>query len=111
MKPLRISDLTHAEAIGRGHGRTPAVQLLIDERDKLLVEAARFFLGVSDREVARQLRIKLLRFQNGSWRREQADLTCPAKHAGKLTAVLWSLLKVRDFVPSERLIRLVLSRR
>ena len=43
MKSVRDTDLTLAVSIdGRSHGRTPAVRLVLDERDKLLVEAARF---------------------------------------------------------------------
>ena len=107
MKPVRQASLADAVPLdGRGHGRTPAVRLLIDERDKLLVEAARFFPGVSDREIARQLRIALLRYRECRWQRERADLTCP--HEGTITALLWMILKTRDVVPSDRLIRLVL---
>jgi len=32
------------------------------------------------------------------------------RHAGRLDAVLWMLLKVRQAIPSERLIQLELSR-
>jgi hypothetical protein len=64
MKPLRHPLVPD----GRGH-RTPQTLLLLDERDKLLIEAARFYPGASDREVGRLLRIALLRYQNGRWRR------------------------------------------
>ena len=34
---------------GRGHGRTPAVRLILDERGRLLIEAAsRYCIGMSD---------------------------------------------------------------
>ena len=93
----------------RGH-RTPQTLLLIDERDALLTEAARFYPGASDREIARLLRTALLRYQRGAWRRERTEALCPPRNAGKLTAVLWMILKVRDAIPSERLVRAVLSR-
>ena len=89
---------------GRGR-RTPQTMLLLDERRALLVEAARFYPGLSQRETARRLRIALQRYQLGRWRRTRADLTCPKDHAGKLTGVLWMLLRVRDHVPSEMTIR------
>jgi hypothetical protein len=43
----------------RSHGRTPQTQLLIDERNKLLVEASRYYPDCSDREVARRLHTAL----------------------------------------------------
>ena len=90
--------------------RTPRTLLAIDERDRYLIEAARHFSGASDREIARRLRIALLRYREGAWRRTRGEAICPPRHAGRLEATLWSILKVRDHVPSERLIRAVLSR-
>ena len=65
--------------------------------------------GLSDRECARRLRTALLRYREGAWRRTRSEALCPPHHAGKLTAVLWMVLKVADRVPSERLIRAVLA--
>ena len=113
MKPIRHASLADAVPLERGRGeRTPQTLLLIDERDKLLIVAARFFgAGLSDREVARQLRHALSTYRDGRWRRDRSELRCPPHHVGKLTEVLWMVLKTRDVLPSERLIRLVLSRR
>ena len=50
------------------------------ERDALLVEAARFYPGASDREIARRLRIALLpllNYQTGRWPRTRVELRCP----------------------------------
>jgi hypothetical protein len=102
--------MSRHERFGGVGQRSPSTLLRIDERDALLRQAARFYPGCSDREVARRLRVALLTYQTGRWRRTRADLTCPKEHAGKLAGVLWAILKVRDFVPSERLIRAVLSR-
>ena len=93
---------------GRGR-RTPATLLVLDERDKLLIEAAKFFPGASDREVARRLRIALSSYCGGRWQRDRSKATCPAQHAGKLTATLWMILKVRDHIPSEMTIRRALG--
>jgi hypothetical protein len=95
---------------GRGR-RTPATLLQLDERRRYLIEAAQFFPGSSDREIARRLRIALLRYREGAWRRTRAEALCPPRHAGRLDATLWCLLRVRDAIPSERTIRAVLSQR
>jgi hypothetical protein len=111
MKPVRHASLADAVPFQRGAGhRTPATLLLIDERDRYLIEAAdRFCIGMKDRPAAHHIRTALLRYQTCAWRRDRADLTCPARHAGSLTAVLWMLLKVRDAIPSEPTIRRVLG--
>jgi hypothetical protein len=79
--------------------------LLLDERGRFLVEAARFYPGCSDREIARRLHVALSRYRDGRWRRDRSELTCPSQHAGKLTAVLWMLLKTHDHTPSQATIR------
>ena len=48
--------------------RTPATLLQPDERDRYLIEAACHFPGLSDREVGRRLRSRLLIYQQGAWR-------------------------------------------
>jgi hypothetical protein len=104
MKPLQHPLLPD----GRGHGRTPATLLLIDERDRYLIEAAKFFPGASDREIARRLRTALLRYQTGKWRRTSSEPRCP-HDAERLDAVLWSILRVKAHTPSETTIRRVLG--
>ena len=113
MKPLRHALLADAVPLERGPGeRTPQTLLLIDERDELVRAAARFFgAGLSDRELARRLRHVLSVYREGRWRRDRSEPTCPTRHRGRLDEVLWMILKTRDAVPSERLLRLVLSRR
>lgn len=108
MKTVRAIDMTHATPIdGRGR-RTNELLMRLDERDRYLIEAARFYPGLSHREVARQVRIAVLRYKTGRWRRTGSELRCP--HDGeRLDALLWCLLRVRDRVPSERLIRSVLA--
>jgi hypothetical protein len=72
---------------------------------RLLREAARLYCaGMSDREAARYLRTALLRYQQGA-----IEATRLARHASKLTALLWMVLKVRDHVPSEMTIRRALA--
>jgi hypothetical protein len=93
---------------GRGH-RSPNTLLLLDERDRYLRTAARFYPGCSDREIARLLRAVLVTFRNGRWRRDRVETTCPLQHRGKLQQVLWLILKTRDAIPSERTIRRALS--
>jgi hypothetical protein len=94
---------------GRGH-RSNEFLLRQDERDKLLIEIARrFYSGLSHRQVAHLLRRRWLLYQQGPWRRTYAELKCP-HDPERLDAALWCLLRIRDSLPSERLIRSVLSR-
>ncbi|MCD9821624.1 hypothetical protein [Bradyrhizobium japonicum] len=104
MKPIR-----HSLVPDRSHGRTPAVQLLIDETNALIREAARFYPGCGDREIARRLRSALSMYSCGRWRRDQACEVCPMQHRGKLLQIMWLILKVRDRVPSEPAIRRALG--
>jgi hypothetical protein len=105
MKPLRHPLVPD----GRGH-RSPQTLLLIDERDGLLREAARFYPGASDREAARLIRAALSRYRDGRWRRDRSEATCPVQHRDKLVQTMWRVLKVRDAIPSDRTIRAVLAR-
>jgi hypothetical protein len=98
----------------RGH-RTRATLLLLSERNTLLVEAKRlFYPGCSDSEAARQLHAALSIYRNGRWRRDRVEATieptCPPRYRGTIREWLWLILRSRDHVPSERLIRLVLGR-
>jgi hypothetical protein len=106
MKPLRHPLFSIDR---RGHGRTPQTQLLIDERAKLLIVAARFYPGLSRREIARKLCAALSIYRGGRWRRDYAEATCPVQHQGKLTATLWAILKTRDALVAERTLRRVLA--
>lgn len=82
-----------------------------DERDRYLREAAdRFYIGMSDRQAAAFLRAKLMRYREGSWRRDASENLCPVRHGGTITELLWSILKVRDAIPGDRLVRDVLAR-
>ena len=110
MKPLHATDIAHAAAIdGHNHGRTRAVELLISERNALIRDAARFYPGCRDREVARQLLISLARYRNGRWRRDGIREVCPPQHKGKLLQVLWLILKTIDAIPSDRTVRAALA--
>jgi hypothetical protein len=105
-RPLAFADAVPVDGRGR---RTNHTLLLIKARDALLIEAAKFYPGMSNREIARRLRIALSTYRAGRWRRDRAEALCPMQHKGKLTAVLWMVLKVRDHVPSEMTIRRALG--
>jgi hypothetical protein len=94
---------------GRGHGRTPAERLSLNERDRYLREASKFFPGASGHEVARLLRIALLRYRAGAWRRDCSEALCPLRYRGTLKQALWCVLKSRDATPAERTIRRILA--
>ena len=66
--------------------------------------ARRFYPGVSHREVAHLLRRTWLLYQQGPWRRTSSELK-PPHGAGTLDAALWTLCWIRDYVPSEMVIR------
>ena len=100
--------LRHPLVAGPGQ-RSPSTLLMLDERDRYVIEAAAHFQGLSDREIARRLRTAMLRYRDGPWRRDRSELTCPPQHAGKLAGVLWMLLRVRDHVPSDMTIRRALG--
>jgi hypothetical protein len=94
------------------HGRTPNVQLAIDERSRWLREAAeRHFTGASHHEQARRLHRALANYATSAWLREGSLSLCPPRHKGRLTEYCWMILKSRDHVPSERNIRRILRGR
>jgi hypothetical protein len=94
----------------RGH-RRPETLAAIDERDRLMGEAvARFMPGESSRGAARRLHEALERFSAGAWRRERGASSCPPRHAGRIEAVLWEILRARDHVPSVGTIRAAIGR-
>ena len=103
--------MKHVPVDGRGHGRTPAVQLLIDERATLLREAARrHCIGMSGRARAKYLHDALSRYSEGRFRRSRLETTCPSAHRGRLDEMLWLLLKTTSGrVPSIPTIRRVLG--
>jgi hypothetical protein len=110
MKSVHTIELTHAAPIdGRGHGRTRAVELLISERNALIRDAAKFYPGFKDREIARQLLIALTRYRNSRWQRDRIEATCPPQHKGKLVQVLWLILKTIDAIPGDRTVRAALA--
>jgi hypothetical protein len=76
--------IRHSELRGR---RTPATLLLISERNKLLLEAAKFYAGASDREIARQLRIALLRYREGRFRLYREDVSDPTPRTPRRAAL------------------------
>lgn len=95
---------------GRGH-RSPADVLARAVRDHLLRTAAdRFCAGMSDRAAAAYLHTKLSRYRAGAFRRDRHEGRCPARHLGTVTELLWLVLKVRDAVAGDRIIRMALAR-
>lgn len=84
--------------------------LRIDERNRYLIQAAQqFYPGLSHREVARQLFVRLSRFREGSWRRYRTDALCPVRLVGRLDGALWCVLRCHDAIPAERTIRRALA--
>ena len=110
MKPVRPSIFDGAVAVdGRGR-RSNETYLRLDERDRYLVEAAKFYPGCGDREVARRLRSALLTYRSCAWQRDYAEDLCPVRYAGTVKAALWKTLKAVDAIPGDRTIRAALAR-
>jgi hypothetical protein len=108
MKQHRPSIFADAFPVGAGHP-TPAEMLSRDERDRYLIAAAdRYCIGMSDNAAADYLVVRLARYAETAWRKEYAEALCPARHRGIITELFWMILKSRDRVPSERLVREVL---
>lgn len=110
MKPVRPSTLAGAFPVGRGHP-TPAEMLSRDERDRYLIAAAdRFYIGVSDNSAAADLVTKLSLYRATAWQRDRDcdEALCPHRHRGAIREFFWMILKSRDRLPGERLVREVL---
>ena len=87
-----------------------ANMLARDERDHFLRAAAdRYCVGMSDRAAAAMLYTKLRRYREGAWRRDRAEALCPARHRGTINELMWCVLRVRNRLVGERLIRAVLA--
>jgi hypothetical protein len=109
MKPQRPSIFADAVVDGRGH-RSNETLLRLDERDRYLIEAARFFPACSDRETARQLLTALKTYSAGRWRRDAVLALCPPQYAGTYRRLFWAILKLHDHVPCDRAVRTALAR-
>jgi hypothetical protein len=46
-------------------------------------------------------RTKLSLYRSGAWQRDRSEALPPPRLAGRIDALLWGVLKVRDHVPSE----------
>jgi hypothetical protein len=90
--------------------RLADTMLALGERDRWLAEAAsRFLPDQSSRSAARILRTRLLRYQQGAWRRERTAETVPPRRRDRLDGHFWMILRARDHVPSERTIRAAIN--
>jgi hypothetical protein len=101
---LMLRTITH-EAPER-RGRRPETIAALDERDRLLSEcAARFMPDQSARAAAHRLHLALSNYQLGPWRRERTSSAPPAHRCDRLDGFCWRILRARDHLPSERVIR------
>ncbi|MET4179477.1 hypothetical protein ABIB94_001569 [Bradyrhizobium sp. JR7.2] len=110
MKPVRPSTFLGAFPVGRGHP-TPAEMLSRDERDRYLIAAAdRYCVGLSDNAAADFLLAKLSLYRETAWQRNRDcdEALCPRQHRNTIREFFWMILKARDRLPGERLVREVL---
>ena len=110
MRPHRASAFADATPVdGRGR-RSPGDVLARAVRDHLLrIAADRFCAGMSDRAAAKHLHTKLSRYRAGAWRRDRSEALCPARHRGTVNELMWLVLKIRDAIPGDRMIRAALA--
>ena len=110
MKQVRATDVANAVP-DDGRGRRPPADVLARAiRDHLLRTAAdRFCAGMKRRPAAAKLRTKLIRYREAAWQRDRVEVRCPDRHRGSVTELLWTILKIRDAVPSDRTIRAALA--
>ncbi|MGY4294230.1 hypothetical protein ACVWXN_002325 [Bradyrhizobium sp. i1.4.4] len=110
MKPVRPSTFAGAFPVGRGHP-TPAEMLSRDERDRYLIAAAdKYCARLSDNAAAELLVAKLSLYRVTAWQRDRDcdEVLCPLRHRNTIREFFWMILKARDRLPGERLVREVL---
>jgi hypothetical protein len=111
MKQVRPSTFSDAMPLDLRGRRLPMTLLRLDVRDAFLRLAADIHCtGLSGRQAAMLLHVRLGRYREGAWRRDQILDAVPPRLAGRIDGLMWCVLKCRDHVPSVRLIRLVLAR-
>jgi L-asparaginase II len=71
--------------------------------------AGRFFAGQPQAVQADAIHTALERYAASAWARERALDACPDRHAGTVAACCWTVLRLRDSVPSSRHIRRILA--
>lgn len=105
------ADAAAALGLKRSPGqRTWRTCAVLAERDRLLRVAAARLAGLSITEQAMALHTELSRYHATAWQRERTYECCPERHAGKITELLWNILKVHDHLLAARSIRLVLAK-
>jgi hypothetical protein len=110
-RPIRHDELTATAPLDRRGHRLPETLAAIDRRDMLICEAAVVhFPDLSMNDAAHRLHVALARYESGPWRRERVADVCPPRHAGRLAAHCWQILRERDRTPSARSIRAILGR-
>lgn len=107
MEPHRPSAFAGAFPVGRGHP-TPTEMLSRDERDRYLIAAAdRYCIGLSDNAAADVLVAKLRLYRETARQRDCDcdEARCPPRHRNTIREYFWMVLKARDRLPGERLVR------
>jgi len=91
-------------------GRQWRTEQAINERDRVLREAAALYWP--DRPVAEQARemaAALARYAATGWPRHRSLAACPERLHGTFSALAWHVLRARDFVLVERVLRRILA--
>lgn len=105
------ASLDEAFGLKPGPGqRSAQTTAILAERDHhLRAAAAEFYPGLPPAHQARELHARWTHYRASGWHHERALDAAPLFRAGTLQARLWAVLRLRDFVPSERTLRAVLA--
>jgi hypothetical protein len=106
-----VDSLDAALGLNVGAGeRKPATRLALADRASLLRSAAdRYFPNQSVASQARELHAALDRYAATGWLRERTFDECPVRYAGSIRADLWTILKIKPYVLTERALRATLA--
>jgi hypothetical protein len=83
---------------------------LLERRDDVLrTMATQFFTGQPQAAQADAIHAALNRYSAGAWLRERTMDACPSRHVGTVAGSCWTVLRLRDSVPSARHVRRILA--
>lgn len=102
MKHVAPDEIDFAPPLPRVGERTVQTYIRLHVRDWYLELAARKFFShlPSVRKQAKALQKAISDYASSAWLRERSLDECPARHAGKVNAYCWAILRLHDHVPS-----------
>lgn len=97
--------------IDRRGKRLPSTRTDLMLRDAFIADAVlAFFPALSATSAARELSRRMSLYHGGAWRRHRAEAQLPARLVGRPEELFWHIFRLRDAVPSQRVIRRAIDR-